>query len=120
MIMPPLWLLGLDGGVWFCRRTDFEAVGGFDEQVCAGEDVRFLTSLKRLGRTRQPKGRLSTRFTARKLGISPAVAVNSARKFDQHGDWHMLADAIRNLPLVLLQGRRRIDGYIDGYWYRGR
>jgi len=120
LIMPPLWLLGLDGGVWFCRRADFEAVGGFHEHMRAGEDVRFLTSLKRLGCTRQPKERLSTRFTARKLGISPAVAVNSARKFDEHGDWHLLSDAVCNLPLVLLQGRRRINEYIDGYWYRGR
>jgi glycosyltransferase involved in cell wall biosynthesis len=120
MIMPPLWLLGLDGGVWFCRRSDFVTVGGFNEQVRAGEDVRFLISLKRLGHTRQPKERLSTRFTARKLGVSPAMAVNSARKFDQHGDWHMFSDAARNLPLALVQGRRRIDDYIDGYWYQGR
>ena len=29
LILPPLWLLGFDGGVWFCRREDFEEIGGY-------------------------------------------------------------------------------------------
>jgi hypothetical protein len=95
-------------------------VGGFDENVRVSEDARFLMALKRLGRGRSPRERLATRFTARKLGIPPAIAVNSARKFDQHGDWHMLTDIARNLPLVALQGRRRVEQYIDRYWYQGR
>lgn len=120
LIMPPLWLLGLDGGIWFCRRADFETVGGYNDTVRAGEDVRFLASLKRLGRGRRPKQRLATRFTAGKLGIPSAMTLNSTRKFDEHGDWHMLTDAVRNLPLVLMQGRRRMDEYVDSYWYQGR
>ncbi len=120
LVMPPLWLLNLDGGVWFCRRADFQLVGGFNEAVRAGEDVRFLTALKRLGRHRQPMARLATRFTARKLGIPSAMAINSARKFDQHGDWHLLWDGVRNLPGILLRGQKRIDEYVEGYWYQGR
>jgi len=120
MIMPPLWMLGLDGGIWFCRRVDFETVGGFNDSVRAGEDVRFLAALKRLGRTRQPRERLATRFTARKLGIPPAMTINSTRKFDERGDWHMLADVARGLPQMLLRGRGAADDYIDTYWYQGR
>lgn len=120
LILPPLWLLQLDGGVWFCRREDYDATGGFNEAVRAGEDVRFLTALKRLGRARRPRQRMATRFTARRLSIPPALAVASTRKFDQHGDWHMFRDAARNLPRVLLHGRRSVDEYIDGYWYQGR
>jgi glycosyltransferase involved in cell wall biosynthesis len=120
LIMPPLWLLGLDGGVWFCRRVDFQTLGGFNEAVRAGEDVRFLAALKRLGRQRQPRQYLANRFTARKLGIPPAVAINSARKFDRHGDWHLLGDALCNLPRFLLRGEKHIERYIDGYWYQGR
>lgn len=39
VIMLPLWSVGLDGGVWFCRRSDFERMGGFDERLLAAEDV---------------------------------------------------------------------------------
>ena len=48
-IMPPLWMLGLDGGVWFCRRTDFVSVGGYNENRLFAEDVDFLLRLKKFG-----------------------------------------------------------------------
>jgi hypothetical protein len=35
LVLAPLWLLGLDGDVWFCRRADFQAVGGYNEEVWA-------------------------------------------------------------------------------------
>lgn len=119
LVLPPLWLMSLDGGVWFCRKSDFDAIGGYNETVRVGEDVRLLVALKRLGRGRRPRERLLTRFSARRLGLPPALATNSARKFDEHGDWHMVRDALVNLPLMLLR-TGRIDDYIDRYWYRGR
>lgn len=119
LILPTLWLMGLDGGVWFCRRSDFQLVGGYNEEVRVGEDVRFLMALKGLGRRRQPRERLATRFAARKLGLQPAYAVNSSRKFDQHGDWHMFRDALAQLPSVLFR-RSAAEQYIDRYWYSGR
>lgn len=73
-IMPPLWLYGIDGGVWFCRRSDFQEIGGYNETVPLGEDVEFLRRLKRLGAGRRPKQKLATRFTAGKMGIPPAVS----------------------------------------------
>lgn len=119
LVMPPLWLIGLDGGVWFCRRSDFQAIGGYNEDVKVGEDVRLLLTLKRLGRHRRPRERLATRFTARKLGLEPPYAINSARKFDRHGDWHMFRDALRHLPSLLFR-RHSADQYIDRYWYSDR
>ena len=120
LILPPLWLLSLDGGIWFCRRADFEAVGGYNEQMRAAEDVHFLAELKRHGRSERPKQRMSERFTARKLGIRRAMVINSTRKFDEHGDWHMLRDVLKNAPLVLLRRWQRIDQHIERYWYQGR
>ncbi len=119
LIMPPLWLLQMDGGVWFCRRTDFLEIGGFDESRPVGEDVAFLSRLKRLGASRRPKQRLATRFTARKLGLSPALALNSARKFDKHGDWHMIPDTLL-AAFYLLFARHKYKEYTTRYWYEDR
>lgn len=119
LIMPPLWLLGMDGGVWFCRRSDFVETGGFDESRPMGEDVAFLSRLKRLGAKRRPKQRLATRFTAQRLGLRPALAINSSRKWDQHGDWHMIADVFRGAYCFLF-ARRRFQEYVARYWYEDR
>jgi glycosyltransferase involved in cell wall biosynthesis len=79
-MMPAVWLSGMDTGVVFCLRADFEEIGGYREDRLYAEDVMFLLALKRLGRK-----------TGRRL-VRPrgAKAIVSARKFDQHGDWHML------------------------------
>jgi glycosyltransferase involved in cell wall biosynthesis len=119
MIMPPLWLYGIDGGVWFCRRSDFQETGGYNETVPLGEDVEFLRRLKRLGTRRRPKQRLATRFTARRLGILPALVLNSSRKFDKHGDWHMIPDVLRG-AFYLLFARRKLKDYARRYWYEDR
>lgn len=119
LVMPPLWLLRMDGGVWFCRRSDFLETGGFDESRPMGEDVAFLSRLKRLGASRRPKQRLATRFTARHLGLSPALAINSARKWDKHGDWHMIFDVFRG-AFNLLFARHKVKEYATRYWYEDR
>jgi len=116
LIMPLLLLMGMDGGVWFCHRADFEQVGGYDENVRAGEDVRFLAALKRLGRPRRPKERLANRFTARRLGIDRAPAIASCRKFDIHGEWHMFRETLRGLFLLMFR-RGTIDDLIQRNWY---
>jgi glycosyltransferase involved in cell wall biosynthesis len=69
----------LGGGMFWCRREDFEAVGGFDESLLLAEDMDFARRLKAHGR------RTGRRFTV----LRDAPLVSSCRKFDAYGDWHM-------------------------------
>jgi glycosyltransferase involved in cell wall biosynthesis len=118
-IMPLLWLLGFDGGVVFCRRRDFVEVGGYDEKLPCSEDVHFMKALMRLGTTRRPKEKYATHFIARRLSLTPAIAINSCRKFDKHGDWHMLREALRGI-ICLPFSRKKVRDRIWQYWYEDR
>ena len=104
---PLVWLSGMDSGVVFCRREDFEAVGGYDEGYMYAEDLLFLMALRRLGKTR---GQCLTRL--------PMVrALGCTRKFDQFGDWHyfgMLGHAIKSL----FTGNWHDEKLADRYWYK--
>jgi len=66
-----------------------------------------------------PKQRLATRFTPRKLGLPPALVLNSARKWDKHGDWHMIPDVFR-APFYILFARKKVKEYVRRYWYEDR
>lgn len=96
-------ILGMNTGVVFCRRSDFEAIGGYDETRLYAEDVKLLWDLRRLGR-----GRL--------VADTKARAVASARKFDAHGEWHWLT-AMARTPGWLLFRRHRVDAFVRDYWY---
>jgi glycosyltransferase involved in cell wall biosynthesis len=104
---PLVLLTGMDSGVVFCRREDFEAVGGYDESYMYAEDLLFLMALRRLGKTR---GQRLTRL--------PEVrALGCTRKFDQFGDWHyfgMLIHAIKSL----ITGNWHDQKLADRYWYK--
>lgn len=78
MILPLVWLTGMDTGVVFMRRADFIEAGGYPEGRHFAEDVAFLFKLIRLGRSR---GQRMTRLRAHK-------SIASVRKFDRYGDWH--------------------------------
>jgi glycosyltransferase involved in cell wall biosynthesis len=119
LIVFPLRAFGYEGGVWFCRRTDFAALGGYDEALRAAEDIEFMRRLKRLGRSRVPRQRLFTRRAAARRGIVPAITLNSTRKWDAHGEWHVVRDVLGLLPR-LVRGRRALDAYVQRYWYEGR
>lgn len=106
LIVPLAWISGLDAGVVFCRREDFEAVGGYNEERLFAEDVQFLLDLKRLGRQR---GQRLARLTS-------AKAMTSMRKFDEHGEWHVLRLIASTLYRLLLS-RRSINRLARGYWY---
>jgi glycosyltransferase involved in cell wall biosynthesis len=71
----------LSGGMFWCRRRDFEAIGGFDEHLVLAEDLDFARRLRAHGR------RTGRRFTM--MRSAPVTA--STRKFDRFGDWHMFA-----------------------------
>ena len=50
MVMVPLtWVTGMDTGVVFCRRSDFMAIGGYNEQKLFAEDVDFFVAIKAAG-----------------------------------------------------------------------
>jgi glycosyltransferase involved in cell wall biosynthesis len=106
MFMPMVWLTGLDIGLSFCRREDFEAVGGYDESRLYAEDVLFPMALRRLGRTR------GQRF----IRLPRIKALSCTRKFDQFGEWHyfgMLAHALKSLVTRNWNDER----LAERYWY---
>jgi len=50
------YLNGLGGGMYWCRREDFDAIGGFDERVATVDDFDFARRLRAHG------GRTGRRF----------------------------------------------------------
>jgi glycosyltransferase involved in cell wall biosynthesis len=119
MVWPERWSLGIlvvgiilivvllrlrvSGGLFWCLRQDFEAIGGFSEEYISVEDLDFARRLKAYGRD---KGK---RFTT----ITKAHIVTSCRKFDIFGDWYL----IKNLGLFrrLFTGRSQRDA--DTFYY---
>lgn len=54
-------LLKVTGGAFlFCRRSEFEAIGGFCEKYFAAEEVAFVKALKRRGRFVIPREQVLT------------------------------------------------------------
>jgi len=106
VMVPMVWITGMDTGVVFCRREDFEAVGGYNEARLFAEDVQFLWDLKRLGRTRNQK-------LAR---VTSAKAIASTRKFDKHGDWHYLWMMLLSFYWLLFSPHS-LDKFALTYWY---
>lgn len=106
VMVPMVILTRMDTGVVFCRRPDFDAVGGYDERRELGEDVAFLWALRRRGRAR---GQHLTR-------LRHAKATVSMRKFDQYGDWHYFTDIMpRSIPALLSPNAR--SRFAQRYWY---
>lgn len=113
LMLPMMWLLQMDTGVVFCRREDFEAVGGYNENLLLAEDVAFLVALKKRG---SEKGQKFTRLSAVK-------ALGSTRKFDDHGDWHyfkMLSEISKNMFRLGYNFLSKQDEMpeITKYWYK--
>jgi len=106
VFLPLVWITGFDTGVVFCRRTDFDAAGGYEETLRFAEDVAFLYALWRLGRR-----------TQRRLVRARRVkAIASTRKFDDHGDWHYFGLLWHGIAHYF--GSGTMDDVADRYWYR--
>lgn len=106
LVVPPLvWLyrrLRLAGGCFlFCDRTHFEAVGGFDPALYAGEEVFLSRALRRRGR----------------FVLLEEEVTTSGRKLRTHSPWRLLAltTRIAMRPRRALRNRRRL-----GLWYAPR
>ena len=107
--LPIVYLTGVDAGVIFCRRADFETIGGYDEGLLYAEDIQLLVDLKRLGRTRGQGFR-------RARGV---MAITSTRKFDKHGDWHYFIDMPR-VAFWMMFDKNRTEKFTRAYWYEDR
>ena len=91
-----MFLAGLSGGLYWCYRRDFEALGGFDEALFVAEDLNFAKRLKRRGRAQ-----------GKKFGALPGVHITtSCRKFDYFGDWFFFQQ--------IVCGRAEINGVLQG------
>ena len=106
LMVPLVWLTRMDTGVVFCRREDFEAVGGYNENRLFAEDVQLLWDLMWLGCKRGQK----------LCRIRSIKAIYSTRKFDRHGDWHWLGLVLRFL-FALIFSKSSMDQLAQRYWY---
>jgi hypothetical protein len=106
LLVPMVWLTKMDTGVVFCRREDFETLGGYCEELKFAEDVRFLLDLRRLGRRRSEK----------LIRLRSVKAVASTRKFDRFGDWHYLT-RLPQVAVCFLFPYRAGQEYAQTYWY---
>ena len=109
MILPLVWTTGMDTGVVFMRREDFERAGRYSEERHFAEDVDFLWKLIRLGR---PRGQRLRRLRRVK-------AIASTRKFDRYGDWHYFWMMPR-LALGTFLPRASDHPTARKYWYEDR
>jgi glycosyltransferase involved in cell wall biosynthesis len=98
MMYPERWSLGIvatgllllplairhrvSGGLFWCLREDFEAIGGFDENWVSVEDLDFAKRLKSHGKTKGKRYGTTLR----------SYIVTSCRKFDTFGDWFLVRD----------------------------
>jgi glycosyltransferase involved in cell wall biosynthesis len=118
-IRPERWSLGIfvtvlllavllfwrrvSGGLFWCLRNDFEAIGGFNENLVSLEDLDFAQRLKAYGKSH------GKRFTT----IKKAHIITSCRKWDIFGDWFLLTNPGR--VLRILKGKSQDDA--DHFYY---
>ncbi|RMC91330.1 glycosyltransferase [Aquitalea palustris] len=106
MMLVPAFFLGLSFGLYWFKKSDFDAIGGFDERRHIAEDVDFLRRLKLHGRKTRRRHKI----------ISLESVTTSCRRFDEFGDWHFVR--IFGNPFRIY---RAISGeereYLDKNWY---
>jgi glycosyltransferase involved in cell wall biosynthesis len=106
MMLVPAFFLGLSFGMYWFKKSDFEAIKGFDENRHIAEDVDFLQRLKTHGRKTGRRHEI----------ISIDSVTTSCRKFDNFGDWHFVR--IFSNPCrvrAAITGKNR--EYLDKNWY---
>jgi len=96
-----LLIYRLSGGLFWCCREDFEAIGGFNEKLVGGEDLDFARRLKAHGKKiRRP---FST--------LRGAHIVTSCRKFGKFGDWCVVKDPLLIWHLLRGKNQRAADAF---------
>lgn len=95
-IYPERWSLGIictylcllpfviwdrvSAGLFFFRKSDFEAIGGFNPEFHSVEDLDFARRLRDYGKTHGQK------FAV----LFSSWIITSCRKFDHFGDWYFI------------------------------
>jgi glycosyltransferase involved in cell wall biosynthesis len=92
------------GSFFFCDREVFEAVGGFDESIYAGEEVWLARRIKKWARPRRLEFRV----------ISDPPVMTSGRKSDWFSTWEFVWQLA---ILFLIPGAAR-SRRLCGIWYR--
>lgn len=92
------------GSYLFCRRSAFEAVGGFDQKLYASEEVRLSRLLRSWGKARQQSFEI----------LSHAPATTSARKLNWYSGPQILGWVLLMVLLPVAVRSRRLCGF----WYR--
>jgi glycosyltransferase involved in cell wall biosynthesis len=89
------------GAFLFATRKNFDAIGGFDEELFIGEEVYFSLALRKLGRFK----------------ILRAPILTSGRKLRMYSAGHILSRTF----YIMIRGRRaaRSRDQLD-LWYEGR
>lgn len=106
MMLIPAFFLGLSFGMYWFRKSDFDAIGGFDEKRHIAEDVDFLKRIKLHGKKTGRRHKI----------ISVESITTSCRKFDEFGDWHFVR--IFGNPFRVRQAITGNDReYLDKNWY---
>lgn len=102
-LLPIVLWYRISAGLFFCRREDFHAIGGFDESLASIEDLDFARRLRLFGK--QQSKSFVTLFRA--------YITTSCRKFDHFGDWYFLKNP--RMSFELLKGRHQ--AHADKIWY---
>lgn len=102
-ILPVILKDYVSGALFYCRKKDFDAIGGFNEELVSVEDIDFARRLKAHGKA---TGR---RFKT----IYNAYVITSARKFDVLGDWYLLKHP--KFFWTLMHGKSQ--EVADRFWY---
>lgn len=92
------------GSFFYCRRDGFDAVGGFDESVYAGEEVWLAKRLKKWGKKRGLGFRI----------IAEPEVVTSGRKSDWFSDW----DFVRQVGIFFLFPWATRSKRLCSMWYQ--
>ena len=96
----------------FATRDAFEATGGFDEDLYAGEELELSGALKRYAKAIQRWQGHAARFV-----VLPAAVETSSRKLRVHSGLRLVAELIR----FVLLGRRGVQKRDKlSFWYGPR
>lgn len=98
------WTRTAAGSYLYCRKEAFEAVGGFDQRLFAGEEIRLSRLLKRWGRAEAREFRI----------LTTAPAETSARKLEWYSGPQILGWVVFVMVFPVAVRWRRLCGF----WYR--